>query len=576
MRKDDILLFKTIRVTLGNDSIEKYIKLDESRIVFTSADENIDVTIIEIKPKIDGFKYFLDVDEKIFAINYVEIFQQKPVYILQYPRGKESSHSEGIISRINNTFIEHTCSVDFCSSGAPILKLSTFKVIGIHKRLTNGNFNEGTLIQFIINYFYDKYRRPSNNQINHQLPNQQYMGNNMPYSNNPNPDDKKTKIVKVDYPIFESNIFNEQNNYNPPNENFNTPNNNYNPPNNNYNPTNNNYNPQNNNFNQQTNNYNPTNNKFNPPINNNFNQQTNNYNPTNNNFNPPINNNYNPPNNYNYQNKINYGLNEIINDNNVKAYNRNSSGGLVKSYAYYEYQVYKNKNNIAYKTIENFNGDMNKILFCLFTGHGGNEVSNYLQENFAKYMKKILPFKDISKDFTNLFKALDEKIKDLNVPNTGATGTVVYIEKYNGRKKLFCANVGNNRCVLVNRKGIIKLSNDHSINDPEEYKRILRKGGILNTPDLTRKLSSSRAFGLWSIKKIGGIISDPHITIIDVNEDDLYLIIGSEKVWGYINDDECLKFVANKYPKEISKKISVELMNRGCPFNIGSMVICFK
>ena len=273
---------------------------------------------------------------------------------------------------------------------------------------------------------------------------------------------------------------------------------------------------------------------------------------------------------------INYGLEEITNDNNSKSYNRNSSGGPVKSYAYYEYQVFKEKNHIAYKTIENFNGDPNKMLFCLFSGHGGTEVAQYLQEKFAKYMKKILPFKDTSKDLTNLFKALDEKIKGLNVPNVGATGTVVFIQNYNGKKKLYCANVGNNRCLLINRKGVIKLSNDHNINDPEEHKRILRKGGTLNITDLNAKLPSSRSFGYWSIKKNGGIISDPHISVIEINNDDLYIIIGSEKVWKYFKNEDCLKVIGNKYPKEISKKITVEIISKGCPHNVGSIVISFK
>ena len=624
LNKEDIQLFKTIRITFCNDKIEKYIKLDESRIVYTSSDESIDITIIEIKPNIDGFKHFLDVDEKIFETNYVDIYQKKPVYILQYPQGKESSHSEGIVNKISDKIIEHTCSVDFCSSGAPILKLSSFKVIGVHKKLTNGNVNEGTLIKFIINYFYDKYynKKSSNNYkksntYNNKDPNQLYKGNNMRNFYEPDPDEKKTKIVKVDYPTFESNIFNiQENNNNQPNNNFNTPNNdfncpnddfnrpnndfitpnndfitqnnnppnnNYNPPNNNYNPPNNNYNPPNNNYNPPNNNYNPPNNNYNPP-NNNYNPPNNNYNPPNNNYIPPNNNykpqnnNYNQPNNiYNPQNNmINYGLEEITNDNNSKSYNRNSSGGPVKSYAYYEYQVFKEKNHIAYKTIENFNGDPNKMLFCLFSGHGGTEVAQYLQEKFAKYMKKILPFKDTSKDLTNLFKALDEKIKGLNVPNVGATGTVVFIQNYNGKKKLYCANVGNNRCLLINRKGVIKLSNDHNINDPEEHKRILRKGGTLNITDLNAKLPSSRSFGYWSIKKNGGIISDPHISVIEINNDDLYIIIGSEKVWKYFKNEDCLKVIGNKYPKEISKKITVEIISKGCPHNVGSIVISFK
>ena len=44
------------------------------------------------------------------------------------------------------------------------------------------------------------------------------------------------------------------------------------------------------------------------------------------------------------------------------------------------------------------------------------------------------------------------------------------------------------------------------------------------------KLKSSRTFGDWSIKKYGGVICKPHISVTDIKDDDLYLIIASEKV----------------------------------------------
>ena len=280
------------------------------------------------------------------------------------------------------------------------------------------------------------------------------------------------------------------------------------------------------------------------------------------------------------KNMINYGYqinNEITNDNDKKEYYKESNGGLVKSYAFYEYQNIKKKDYIEFKSIENLNGDQNKLLFCLFNGHGGHEVSKFLQDYFAIYMKKLFPFKNITQDISKLFNILDEKILQLNVPNVGATATIVYIESINGKRRLNCVNVGNNKCLLINKKGIWKISNEHRIDDPEEHKRIIRKGGIINIEQCFGKLSSSRSLGDWSFKKYGGIISEPHISIIDINDEDLYLIIGAEKIWKYVKDEECLKLVnLNKDPLEICKKISIDLLNRGCSYNIGSVVIKFK
>ena len=167
--------------------LKKYIKLDKSRLVYTNSSENIDVTIIQIKPQEDNLNEFLDVDENIFKTNYEEIYQRNPVYTLHYPKGRESSHSEGIINNISHISIEHTCSVDFASSGAPILKLSNFKVIGVHKRLTKNNYNEGIFMKFIVDEF--NYKCQSKQQFqnnNNRINNANYNINNNFYNNQMN------------------------------------------------------------------------------------------------------------------------------------------------------------------------------------------------------------------------------------------------------------------------------------------------------------------------------------------------------------------------------------------------------
>ena len=75
---------------------------------------------------------------------------------------------------------------------------------------------------------------------------------------------------------------------------------------------------------------------------------------------------------------------EITSDINAKQFHRISNGGLVKSYAYFEDSNHGNRDYMEDKgkSIENLNGDPNKILFCLFDGHGGGDVSEFLQQNF--------------------------------------------------------------------------------------------------------------------------------------------------------------------------------------------------
>ena len=359
LKKDDIDVNKTIKIIFENDRIVKYIKLG-ARISYTNAKDHIDITIIEIKPNLDGLHYFLDIDESIFDNNYKQIYKNKFIYLLQYSKGKPS-HSEGIIKNINNGYIEHTCSNDLESSGAPILNLSNFKVIGVHKYKNQNNYNLGLFMKYILHEF--------------------------------------NKTLQIGY-----------------------------------NPNNHNYKE------KKTNNI--------PHY-------------VNNNAQLNINNNLPIKNNQFYNNNIQNNMknnNEITNDNNLKEYYRKCNGNIVNNYSYYEYKNIHNKDYINCKIIENECGDPNKILFCLFNGHGGGEVSKYLQENISLEMRNILPLKDVSKDFTKLFTSLDEKIKLLNLPNMGATGTIAYIESFNGKRILHCSNVGNNRCILINKRGLWRIT----------------------------------------------------------------------------------------------------------------------
>ena len=150
LSQNDLITNKSIIISFSDDKIQK-IELDKFRIVFT--DEKLDVSIIEIKPEIDGIYYFLDIDNYIFDNNYNQLCKKRPAYILQYPKGLQPSFSIGIIKEILDININHTCPTDFGSSGSPILILSNNKVIGIHKLRTKFKFNQGTFLKFVIEQF---------------------------------------------------------------------------------------------------------------------------------------------------------------------------------------------------------------------------------------------------------------------------------------------------------------------------------------------------------------------------------------------------------------------------------------
>ena len=279
-----------------------------------------------------------------------------------------------------------------------------------------------------------------------------------------------------------------------------------------------------------------------------------------------------------YKNNEQLVNNEIISDNNSTEYFKESNGGLVKSYAYCEeankfHRQYMEDQGLA---IENFNNEPNKILFGLFDGHGGGQVSKFLQENFSAYMKQLLPFSDYFDNFVKLFKLIDERVRELNCPEEGSTATIVYIEKQNNKKYLYCVNVGDSRCIIINKKGIMRLSKDDRVDDPIEKERIIKEGGFIYNGRVGGILMLSRCFGDWGIKKYG-VSCEPHISKIEINEDDLSVVIASDGVWDTMKDEDFKVLMdSNLSSLDICKDVIRESLNRGSSDNISCFIINFK
>ena len=139
-----------------NNSRFKYID-DKNDIVIIEIfpEDNINKTCLEILPYANNKKSFEDLNNK---------FNNKLVYILQYPNGKECNVSFGMSKIFMDDIrfkIRHTCSTKVGSSGSPIILLENFKVIGIHlkgsKSTFYNNYNEGNILFDSIEMFKTLY-----------------------------------------------------------------------------------------------------------------------------------------------------------------------------------------------------------------------------------------------------------------------------------------------------------------------------------------------------------------------------------------------------------------------------------
>jgi len=285
-----------------------------------------------------------------------------------------------------------------------------------------------------------------------------------------------------------------------------------------------------------------------------------------------------------YSNNINYPNKEFNNENdfskekiseiNISEY-FNDNCTLIKSFAYKENpnRGYRDYMEDKSRVVQNINGNKNSHLFCLFDGHGGANVSQFLQENFYKYFKEMLPMSNPQENFKELFNIIDSKIKDLNLLNIGSTACIIYITKENGKKVLYSANIGDTRSILISSNDYRRLSYDHRATDTNEYNRIIQSGGIVFGGRVYGTLMLSRAFGDWELKSYG-VISEPYVTKININENDKYVIIASDGIWDILDDVDVYEMSKNMdNSKDLCNNIVEKALDKGSMDNISCFVI---
>ena len=279
-------------------------------------------------------------------------------------------------------------------------------------------------------------------------------------------------------------------------------------------------------------------------------------------------------NNFFYNDNNNELAKEKISDINTSEYfDENCS--LIKSFVYKENpnRGYRDYMEDKSRVVQNINGDRNSHLFCLFDGHGGANVSQYLQENFHKYFKDILPLSNPQKNFKELFSTVDNKIKDLNLLNMGATACIIYITKENGKKVLYSANIGDTRSLLISSNDYKRLSYDHRATDSNEYNRIIKNGGIVFAGRVYGSLMLSRAFGDWELKSYG-VVSEPHVTKIYINDNDKYVIVATDGIWDTLEDGDVYNISKNmENARDLCNTLVEKAMEKGSMDNISCFVI---
>ena len=236
---------------------------------------------------------------------------------------------------------------------------------------------------------------------------------------------------------------------------------------------------------------------------------------------------------------------------------------------------------INFIDVEGFN------LFGVLDGHGenGHKVAAFARDYIISQLASFFKSQN-SINLTSIYSLLKKKnfslIKDIYQQadkelekqkfNSNFSGTTCVIV-FQIAEKLICANVGDSRAILVTTEKsnseiykVIELSHDQKPDLPEEKKRIYKMGGIVDQM-LDSKGKRNGPFRVWAGKEnypglsmsrcIGdlkgkkcGLISEPQIIEYEIDEKSKYMVICSDGVWEFSNNEDVMRMGTEFYKED--------------------------
>ena len=314
-----------------------------------------------------------------------------------------------------------------------------------------------------------------------------------------------------------------------------------------------------------------------------------------------------------------------VNDSRIKAFENNSLKStnltlnlLTKKYDYYELPKFSNKQigplkSFSYNTFQGLFKDYNEdrvsvcslikkpsnsklktwpkiSYFAIFDGHGGEECSEFLKNNYLEYLieNKNFPF-DIKLSMIETFQKIEESFFKLKCKNTleesdksGSCALVSIIFD----NKIYIANLGDSRAIMsVNGGNKIKqITVDHKPDNIKEFERAIKNGSKIYLDDnddpfrdpsklyfikdknelekqkeIKQKSIEDKIFRVYPSdlavmrtigdikakkKEYGGnpgtIINKPDIFVCDINSNDDFIIMGCDGIFDDLSNQEII------------------------------------
>ena len=317
---------------------------------------------------------------------------------------------------------------------------------------------------------------------------------------------------------------------------------------------------------------------------------------------------------------------------------------LTKKYDYYEPPKFSNKQvgplkSFSYNTFQGLFKDYNEdrvsvcslvkkpssskmktwpkiSYFAIFDGHGGEECSEFLKNNYLNYLveNSNFPF-DIKLSMIETFQKIEEdffklKCKD-NIEESDKSGSCALVSIIFDNK-IYIANIGDSRAIMSIGGGtkVRQLTIDHKPDNIKEFERAIKNGSKIylddnDDPDRDESkiefikdktelekmkeikeasseekifrvfpsdLAVMRTIGDIKAKKKefggnpGAVINTPEIFIFDINSSDDFIVMGCDGIFDDLSNQEIINaaWVAFKYRANEKNYDLHELSQEAC------------
>ena len=255
-------------------------------------------------------------------------------------------------------------------------------------------------------------------------------------------------------------------------------------------------------------------------------------------------------------------------------------GGCMKKGKYR--QVNEDRFSILTIATGNFNG----IIAGVYDGFESNLCSHILSELLIKEIITDLQifFQNENQDneahkLKSIFQNKSNLImKTLGEQRGGSTCILAIFVK----NKIYVINVGDSFACLINEKESRIINSFHNSKNEKEIQNIIEKGWIiLKVGGITRiqgELSITRALGnQFRCKEF--ISSDPDIYTYIIQDNDLYLLLGSDGLLNHFSKEEIQKYILDHKQSnelELAEGLVDQAFYKGTKDNVTAVLINLK